>query len=99
MAHLDLVADIFERIAEKHVKLPAKVLQQVEQDVRADWGGERHYIAKVGESGKAQLAERDRQIRREHHAGDHDALIARRHGISIKRVQQILACDAGNDLP
>ena len=98
MAHLDLVADIFQRIAEKHGKLPIKVLQQVEQDVRADWGGERHYIAKVGESGKAQLAERDRQICREHHAGDHDELIARRHGISVKRVRQILACDTGNDL-
>lgn len=101
MAHLDLVSDIFQRIAEKHAKLPAKVAREVEQEVRSDWGGERHYIAKVGESGKAQLAERDRQIVREHHNGDHDELIARRHGITVKRVRQILACvpREGNGLP
>lgn len=99
MAHLDLVADIFQRITEKHGKLPAKLANEVEQEVRADWGGERHYIAKVGESGKVQMAARDQQICREHHAGDHDELIARRHGISVKRVRQILACDSGNALP
>ncbi|MDR3444707.1 Mor transcription activator family protein [Dyella sp.] len=91
MAHLDLVADILDRIASAHGKLPPKVLMAVEADVRADWGGERHYIAKVGESGKAKLAERDKQIRAEHRRGDHDELIARRHDISIKRVRQILA--------
>lgn len=94
MAHLDLVADIFHRLAAAHGKLPVKILQSVEADVRADWGGERHYIAKGGETGKAKLAERDRQIRAEHHQGDHDELIARRHYISVKRVRQILAWSA-----
>lgn len=92
MAHLDLVADIFERIAAAHSKLPARVLQAVESEVRSDWGGERHYIAKVGETGKAKLAERDERIRTEHRRGDHDELIARRHEITVRRVRQILAC-------
>jgi hypothetical protein len=100
MAHLDLVADILQRIS-THTKLPAKVAHAVEQEVRADWGGERHYIAKVGESGKAQLAERDQRIRYEYQHGDHEELLARRHGISIKRIRQILSCDpgTGNGLP
>lgn len=101
MAHLDLVSDIFQRIAEKHGKLPAKVAQSVEEEVRADWGGERHYIAKVGESGRAQLAERDRRICADHRHGDHEDLISRRYGISKKRVRQIVASNplAGNALP
>ncbi|WEN13691.1 Mor transcription activator family protein [Rhodanobacter sp. AS-Z3] len=98
MAHLDLVADILQRIG-LHAKLPAKVAQAVEREVRDDWGGERHYIAKVGESGKAQLTERDKQIRDAYRQGEHIELLARRHGISVKRVQQIVAIDAGNALP
>ena len=98
MAHLDLVADILQRITQ-HAKLPIKVAQAVEREVRDDWGGERHYIAKVGESGKAQLAERDKRIRDEYRQGEHVELLARRHGISIKRVQQIVAWDARNALP
>ncbi|MEO7066264.1 MAG: Mor transcription activator family protein [Rhodanobacter sp.] len=98
MAYLDLVADILERVG-THIKLPAKVAQAVEREVRDDWGGERHYVAKVGESGKAMMAERDQRIRAEYHQGEHVELLARRHGISVKRVQQIVANDAGNALP
>jgi Mor family transcriptional regulator len=87
----DLVSDILERIAEKHAKLPAKVAKQIEEDIRRDWGGERHYIAKVGETGRAQLAERDALIRAQARRGDHVKLLARRWGISEKRVRQILA--------
>ena len=93
MAHLALVADILERIRQKYPRLPAAVAREVELEARADWGGERHYIPKRGESGRQQLAERDRQIHAEHRRGDHDELIARRHGISIMRVRQVLAGD------
>jgi Mor family transcriptional regulator len=87
----DLVSDILERIAEKHAKLPPKVAQQIEADIRRDWGGERHYIAKVGETGRAQLAERDALIREQARRGDHVKLLSRRWQISEKRVRQILA--------
>lgn len=99
MAHLDLVSDIFQRIAEKYKSLPPKVVEQVKAEVIADWGGERHYIPKVGESGRAQLTERDKQIRDAYRQGEHIELLARRHGISVKRVQQIVAETNGNVLP
>lgn len=105
MAHLDLVADLIQRIRDKYPKLPAAVAREVEVEARADWGGERHYVPKHGESGRLQLAERDRQIHADHQRGEHDELIARRHGISVKRVRQVLAGDpprairAGNVLP
>jgi len=97
MAHLDIVADILQRITQ-HTKLPAKLAQAVEREVRDDWGGERIYIAKIGESGNAQRTERDQRIRAEYRQGEHVELLARRHGISVKRVQQIVAID-GNALP
>lgn len=101
MAANDLIADILQRVRDRCKKLPAGTLEDMEQELRADWGGERHYIAKGGESGRAQLEARDRQIHAEHRHGDHDELIARRHGISVKRVRQILSAGAlaGNALP
>jgi Mor family transcriptional regulator len=97
MATFDIVADILQRIAEHHAKLPAKVVQTVEAEVRADWGGERHYIAKLGESGRAQLADRDRRICDDYRRGEHIELLSRRYGISTKRVRQIVG--PGNALP
>lgn len=87
----DLVSDILGRIAERHAKLPARVARQIEADIRRDWGGERHYIAKLGESGRAQLAERDALIRQQARRGERVKLLSRRWGISEKRVRQILA--------
>jgi Mor family transcriptional regulator len=87
----DLVSDILERIAEKHAKLPPKVARQIESDIRRDWGGERHYIAKLGESGRAVLSERDALIREQARRGERVKLLARRWGLSEKRVRQILA--------
>jgi Mor family transcriptional regulator len=87
----DLVSDIIDRIVQAHGKLPAKTMRKIEADVRRDWGGERHYVAKLGESGKAQLAERDLRIREEARHGEHVRLLSRRWGISERRVRQILA--------
>lgn len=107
----DLLTDIIQRVGERAGKLPKSTLRTIEADVRRDWGGERHYIAKVGESGREQQTLRDQSIRHEHRRGDHDELIARRWGISLRRVQQILravtvatsgepaANDARNGLP
>jgi Mor family transcriptional regulator len=91
MPHLDLVSDIIQRIADKYRKLPLSVIEEVRAEVIADWGGERCYIPKIGESGRAQLADRDRRIREECRQGDHVELLAQRYGISIKRVQQIVS--------
>jgi len=95
MAHLDLISDIFQRLAERHAKIPPKVLRDVEAEVRADWGGERHYIAKQGETGREQMAERDAAIRRDYAHGERIDFLARRHGISVKRVRQILDLPGG----
>lgn len=91
MPATDIVTDTLQRLAER-AKIPAKVRAEVETEIRADWGGERVYIPKRGENDQQQLSERDARIRRDFRRGEREPLIARRHGISVKRVRQILQC-------
>lgn len=70
---------------------------EAERIVRAAWGGDRVYIAKLGEDGQRQLSARDRAIRTEFLRGDHVPLLARRHGISERRVRQIVATEREAD--
>lgn len=84
------MADIIQRVRARGVPLSEEVAAQVQFEVRGDWGGERHYIAKVGECGKLQLTARDRQIRADANRGERVALLARRYGLSKKRIWQIL---------
>lgn len=97
MAHLDLVADILQRVADRETTLQPDDLREIEEDVRADWGGERHYVAKVGECGRMQLMRRDHEIREAAGKGVPEDYLSLRYGITVKRIRQILA--AGNGLP
>lgn len=63
---------------------------EAERIVRAAWAGERPYIGKRGEIGQVQISERDRSIRRDHAHGAHVPFIARRYGLSERRVQEIV---------
>jgi Mor family transcriptional regulator len=85
----DIVADILQRLA-AFPALGAEALATLDRQVRRDWGGERPYIAKVGESARAVMSARDAQIRAQFRRGDHVEVLSRRHGISARRVQQIL---------
>lgn len=97
MPYLDLVADILQRVAEREGTLRVSDLQEIEQEVRADWGGDRHYIAKLGESGRIELAKRDRAICEAARDGVPEDYLSVRHNLSIRRIRQIIA--AGNALP
>lgn len=96
MAHLDLVADILQRVAE-HAHLPNDTLRALEIDVRADWGGERHYVAKVGEVNRAIMDERDRKIRELHANGAPEDYLSLRFDLGVRRIRQIVS--SGNALP
>lgn len=81
--------DILHRV--RHLfDLPAEQLVGIEQDVRQDWGGERHYVARLGESAKQIRNKRDERIREQHHRGDHITLLARRWGISERHIRRIV---------
>jgi Mor family transcriptional regulator len=89
MHDFDLIQDILQRVADKGVKLKPETAASIDAEVRTDWGGQRHYIPRHGESGRAQLAERDRQILASLWSGCSVPDIARAWGISKRRVRQI----------
>lgn len=87
----DLITEMLDRIAVKLGILPKKLTLEIERELRRDLGGETYYIAKHGESARQELAERDARIRSEARRGEHIPLLARRHHLSERRVQQIIA--------
>lgn len=88
----DLIADILGRIrACCSPKAAEKLdLASIEAEVRRDWGGERHYVARSGETARKGLPQRDRQIREQYRRGERVRLLARRWGLSERRVRQIV---------
>lgn len=94
-AECDLIVDILRRVREL---LPENVassdaLVRIEAQIRRDWGGERPYIAKLGDPVQRRQWERsrDRQIRVDYRRGEHVHLLARRYGISESRVYKIIS--------
>ena len=89
----DVVSDLLQRLAQRvpgTTPLPAALLLDLELEIRRDWGGEKTYISKSGES-KVWRSRRDERIRAEHGRGDHVELLSRRWCLSIKRIRQIVA--------
>ena len=86
----DLLADVLQRIA-KITALPPAQIQSLEAELRADWGGGRAYIARMGECGARLQAQRDIRIRQEHRNGESVRLLSRRWGLSERRIRQIIS--------
>ena len=87
----DIIADILDRLAGT---LSADARASIEAAIRRDWGGDRPYIARAGESARAVISHRNAAIARDFHRGDSITLIARRYGISRRRCYQILSMPA-----
>lgn len=94
----DVVRDIIARVLARWHDAPANVANEVEQEVRRDWGGDRPYIAKSGQVGEQLRSARDKQICSEHRRGEREAFLSRRWNISIRRIRQIIR-SGGNGLP
>lgn len=91
--HDDLISDILSRVrACCSPKAVEKIdLAKIEAEIRRDWGGERHYIAKEGEDARMVLARRDQRIREQARRGDHVPLLSRRWNLSERHIRRILA--------
>jgi Mor family transcriptional regulator len=86
----DIVADILGRVAAT-AALPPDVVERIDRDVRRDWGGERPYIARVGEVPARNIrSARDERVRADYMRGERVVLLARRYGISKRSIQRIL---------
>lgn len=86
----DIIADLIYRLAQR-VELPALVVLEIETEIRQDYRGERCYIAAQRGDFRAYLANRNQLVLRDHRAGESDYLLARRYGVTLRRIRQILA--------
>lgn len=89
---MDIIRDVLDRIARA---LPAEtftdeIANQIEAQIRHDWGGDRPYIAKAGEAAQSEMSRRNAAILRDWQAGERVGAIARKHQISRVRVWQIV---------
>ena len=92
-AQQDIIIDIMQRVRAMLAQPPAtqadadRALAQLEKDVRATWGGDRPYIAHRSGDGHS---ERNSRIWRAWQQGQHISYMARKEGISPRRVEQIV---------
>lgn len=90
----DIIRDILDRLhtafADGSPLSDAEFWPRIESEIRHDWGGDRPYIAKTGETEITQKTTRDRAIVRDYRNGEHARFLARRYGISERRIQQIV---------
>ena len=85
----DIIGDVLARIAER-VQIAALVLIEVEQEVRRDWAGDRPYIAANGEQMRAHTSARNAKVFSEWRKGERIPFLARRHGVTERRIRQII---------
>lgn len=86
----DIITDILTRVAAVIPPKKAAALQEIEADVRRDWGGDRPYIAQIGEDARQEMSQRNEAIKRDHQRGERPTYLARKYGISRRRVHEIL---------
>jgi Mor family transcriptional regulator len=82
----DIVAHILQL-----AQLPVEQAERIEREIRAYWGGERPYIAKLGELGKRLMSARYESIRTESRRGESDQFLARRWGLTPRHIRRIVS--------
>jgi len=84
---LDILEDLYTRLVQIGFKDPQ--IERVVMEVRTDWKGERPYIGVRMEIDR-KMSERNRSIIRDHKAGERVTFLARRYGLSRKRIWEII---------
>lgn len=84
---LDILNRIQEAIAEAQGELTPELVKGVEADIRADWGGDRVFIAKRRGDGHSN---RNSRIFRDYLAGERVKLLSRRYELSERQVLRIV---------
>jgi Mor family transcriptional regulator len=84
---MDILEDFQARLIAIGFKDPQ--IEKLCIEVRQDWAGERTYISCQYEL-KKQVSARNRSIIRDFKSGERVALLARRYGLSRKRIYEII---------
>lgn len=87
----DIVLDILHRVSSAIEASPTgwtpAVAQAVEKEIRADWGGDRVFIARRTGEGHSS---RNSRIMRDYLTGERLSLLSRRYQISERQVLRII---------
>jgi len=83
----DIVYDILHRVTTL-IDIPFDILTRIETEARLHWGGETVYVQKDVQRGI--LAQRDALIHKDHVLGISIKLLAQRHSLTERRIQQIV---------
>jgi Mor family transcriptional regulator len=84
---LDILGRVQEALAEARGELTPELVKSVEAGVRADWGGDRVFIAKRRGEGHSS---RNSRIFRDYLAGERVKLLSRRYELSERQVLRII---------
>ncbi|MBT2337368.1 hypothetical protein J7E49_26140 [Variovorax paradoxus] len=84
---LDILGRMQEALAEAKGELTPELVKIVEAGVRADWGGDRVFIAKRRGEGHSS---RNSRIFRDYLAGERVKLLSRRYELSERQVLRII---------
>lgn len=91
-ANTDLITDIMQRIMaacqKNEQKITPQIADDVEKSIRADWGGDRYFVAKHKNGG--DHSERNSRIMRDYLNGERLKLLERRYQLSGRRILQII---------
>lgn len=92
----DFIIDIKTRLLEQAAELgiskqTAALLAACVDTTAKDYAGDRVYIGKTTAETRQQMSRRDKSVFHDHQAGERVAFIARRYGISERRVRMIIA--------
>jgi Mor family transcriptional regulator len=93
----DIVRDILDRLNEAFqgkAQISAAFWVSFEDEIRRQWGGELQYIAKTSEAQIQYKNRRDREIVRDHRRGEQARYLARKYGVSERRIRQIVGANA-----
>ncbi|SFQ41465.1 Mor transcription activator family protein [Variovorax sp. OK605] len=84
---LDIIGRLQEALTAARGELTPELLKGVETSVRADWGGDRVFIAKRSGEGHNN---RNSRIFRDYLAGERVKLLSRRYELSERQVLRII---------
>lgn len=84
----DIVTEIADRLKSIIPGFTDDIARDFEAWVRAEFGRERHYISRSGET-DAGMSARNRAIIRDMRAGESPAFLARKYRVSVRRIYQI----------
>lgn len=89
----DIVDDVLRRVIEMAPSFSAALAKQIAKEVRHDWAGDRARVCYIARRDEEVRSARNEAIRREYRAGERTGFLARRYGLSERRILQIVKAD------